>query len=282
MSLKINYKIHSLIARKTLYKNIEDLDKVTEQLSSGKKLRAPKDDAAAFKVSQNLQLSIHNSEYLVSNIEVSKDFMAVAESGLSSVNDNLTRIRALCLRGANSFYNDTQISTIASEISQRLEEIDRMAESVSFRNMPLLNGSCSDLKFQIGTGSTPFENTLNVGSAFIDVHTSALGLDTTIFDEGSYGSPDDFSAYLEKIDNAVSLINTGISKMGTYEFSLNDKQNFLSETMDTFSSYRSGLIDTDVAYASSELAKQQIMENITVALWQQANQIPSTAMQLLR
>ena len=282
MSMKINYNLQSTLIKRTLSNDIASLNKVMEQLSSGIRLDSPKDDAVSFKMSKNLQLAIHNDEFINNNLEISVSFMAVAESGLNSVNENLERIRALCLQGASTLYNDKQRSVITTEISQRLEEIDRLAEAVSFRDISLLNGSCSDLKFHIGIQADIFENTLDVGSAFINVHTSALGLDTTPFDASQPASAEDFRAFIEKIDKATSLIKTSISKMGIYENSMNSRRELLNDFIEVNSSYNSFLTDTDVAYAASETAKYQIKQNISVALFQQANQIPAGAMQLLR
>ena len=41
------------------------------------------------------------------------------------------------------------------------------------------------------------------------------------------------------------------------------------------------MIDTDIASATSDLTKYQILENMNVAVLQQANQLPSIALQLL-
>ena len=72
-----------------------------------------------------------------------------------------------------------------------------------------------------------------------------------------------------------------MSKIGAYINSLDTKTDLLTQLVAAKSSYKSTMMDTDVASAASELTKYQILENMNVAVLQQANQLPSIALQLL-
>lgn len=281
MTVKTNFNVYSKKAQQVLAKNMSALGKMTQQLASGTKINQAQDDPVIFSISKNLEMQLNATSTVINNLEYSKDFIAVAETGMTVVNEHLERIRALCLQGSTNIFNSTQKQAIVNEINERLDEINRLSAATIFDDISLLDGSCSNMKLQIGSKSNINDNTLDIGSALIDIRTNALGLDYEPFERGNLITCEEFRDYLDVVDSATEEINSNLSKIGAYINSLDTKTDLLTQLVAAKSSYKSTMMDTDVASAASELTKYQILENMNVAVLQQANQLPSIALQLL-
>ena len=185
MTVKTNFNVYSKKAQQVLAKNMSALGKMTQQLASGTKINQAQDDPVIFSISKNLEMQLNATSTVINNLEYSKDFIAVAETGMTVVNEHLERIRALCLQGSTNIFNSTQKQAIVNEINERLDEINRLSAATIFDDISLLDGSCSNMKLQIGSKSNINDNTLDIGSALIDIRTNALGLDYEPFERGN-------------------------------------------------------------------------------------------------
>ena len=62
------------------------------------------------------------------------------EGNYEVIQDHLQRIRDLTEQSANGTYSSDSLTAISSEISQRLDEITRVANSTEYNGLYLLNG----------------------------------------------------------------------------------------------------------------------------------------------
>jgi len=87
---------------------------------------------------------------------------------------------------------------------------------------------------------------------------------------------------LAGIDNALSVLNSNRSAIGAginrLEHAINNLTNVAQNTTDA----RSRVTDTDYSKATSDLARQQIIQQAGTAMLAQANQQPASVLALLR
>ena len=96
-----------------------------------------------------------------------------AEGGLSSIGDNLQRIRELAVQSANTGNNDTDRGALNTEARQLVSEIDRIANNITFNGIKLLDGSFQNQSLQVGSGNDVNDRiSISIGSAKV----SALGI----------------------------------------------------------------------------------------------------------
>jgi len=141
MSLTVNNNIASLIAQRNLNKNTVSLTKSIEKLSSGYRINRAADDAAGLSISESLRGQIRGNARATSNVQDGISMLQIAEGGLTVINENLQRMRELCIQAANDTNGSTERTAILSEITARIDDITRIAKSTKFNNIFLLDGT---------------------------------------------------------------------------------------------------------------------------------------------
>jgi flagellar hook-associated protein 3 FlgL len=103
--------------------------KTQEQLATGKKVLTPSDDpVAATRIMQiNQELAV-NEQYQ-ENIGIAQQQLALEEALLESAGNSIIRIRELTIRAGDGALSLDERRAIAVEISQRLEELEGIANS---------------------------------------------------------------------------------------------------------------------------------------------------------
>jgi len=286
MATVINTNIASLIAQRNLAKNTNSLTKSIERLSSGFRINRASDDAAGLAISENLKGQISGNTQAINNVQDGINMLQIAESGLSVVNENIQRIRELCVQAANDTNSSVERGAIMSEINARLADINRISKATEFNNIHLLDGQSKSVVLQIGAGSTLSTNTIDIASVLQKASTSAnslnianLGSATAVTSSTWTGSV--IRDYLDQLDDALSLVAKRRSNVGAYTNRLESALSNLYSLNENLQSAASRIKDVDVATETSNLTKYQILQQASASVLSQANTLPQIALKLL-
>lgn len=252
--------------------------KTMEQLSSGEKYTSMKDNP--FEVSKSVKLSvqINTNDRASSNVAIGQDVLSLAADSENSVVDNISRIHDLCLQISNGTYSSQDKDAILEEIKSRLSYIDTVSSTTKFNGKNLLDGSSSSMTLQVGSKST---NTLSVGDALMDVSTTALGINLNSVTSADTWTTTDINTYMDQLDKASNELINSSSKIGAYQNRLSTISQSLSSMNTDLTQKKSDIMDVDVAAATSDLVKYQILQEYSVNILTQANNISSLALNLL-
>jgi flagellin len=200
----------------------------------------------------------------------------VAEGGTNEVTNILVRMRELSIQAASDTIGDKERSFIDKEVHQLRSEIDRIASTTEFNGTKLLNGSAPTLEVQVGLNNNPLEDRLVINAAEQNITTQALGLS-----EITTMKKEDAQMNLEKLDNALTTLNSNRSALGALQNRMQSTINNLSIYKENLDAARSRMKDTDMAEETSELTKSNILTQAGIAVLSQANQNPQQALKLL-
>ena len=308
MAISVNTNVPSLIAQNSLNKSLSALEKAMQQLTTGKKINNAGDDAAGLVISENMRVQINGSNKAMDNVQDAQNFAAVAEGGMITIGDHLQRINELLIQGANDTNSVESRQAILVEVKQRLEDINVIAQSTQFNGRTMLDGTFDpndpDKRFivQIGPYSDTQNadnplNTLDISGAFTDCHLSTLGIGTTTAagaaagiilpaeldpDSGDFDpTGDNFRLYMDTVQAAITEVTEARGLLGGYLNRMTSTYDNLTITVENMTTAKSRITDTDVAEASSEMIKQQILEQVSGSMLTQANQLPSLALSLI-
>jgi flagellin len=175
----INTNITSMIGQSNLNKSQNALQTSMERLSSGLRINSAKDDAAGQAIANRMTSQITGLAQAQRNANDGISVAQTAEGALNQVNDNLQRIRELSVQAQNGTNSANDLQSIQDEITQRLNEIDRISEETNFNGVAVLNTN-DGLQIQVGAndGETISVNlqTINaetLGLADFDVRSAA-------------------------------------------------------------------------------------------------------------
>lgn len=306
MAISVNTNVPSLIAQNSLNKSLSAMEKAMQQLTTGKRINNAGDDAAGLVISENMRVQINGSNKAMDNVQDAQNFAAVAEGGMITIGDHLQRINELLIQGANDTNSVESRQAILVEVKQRLEDINVIAQSTQFNGRTMLDGTFGDAGesfiVQIGPYSDTQNadnplNTLDISGAFADCHLSTLGIGTTTAAGTADGiilpaelDPDDpafdptgdnFRLYMDTVQAAITEVTEARGLLGGYLNRMTSTYDNLTITVENMTTAKSRITDTDVAEASSEMIKQQILEQVSGSMLTQANQLPSLALSLI-
>ncbi len=305
MAISVNTNVPSLIAQNSLNRSLSAMEKAMQQLTTGKRINNAGDDAAGLVISENMRVQINGSNKAMDNVQDAQNFAAVAEGGMITIGDHLQRINELLIQGANDTNSVESRQAILVEVKQRLEDINVIAQSTQFNGRTMLDGTFGDAGenfiVQIGPYSDTQNadnplNTLDISGAFTDCHLSTLGIGTTTGaaydgiilpaeldpDDPAFDpTGDNFRLYMDTVQAAITEVTEARGLLGGYLNRMTSTYDNLTITVENMTTAKSRITDTDVAEASSEMIKQQILEQVSGSMLTQANQLPSLALSLI-
>jgi len=167
----INTNIASLNAQRNLNASQNSLAVSLQRLSSGLRINSAKDDAAGLAISDRFTAQIKGLNQAARNANDGISLAQTAEGALGEVTNNLQRIRELAVQSSNATNSSSDRTAMQAEVSQLLNEIDRVANQTSFNGVKLLDGSFSGAVFQVGANAG---ESITVAS-ITDANIAAIG-----------------------------------------------------------------------------------------------------------
>ena len=278
MAIIVNTNITALKTQNNLSKATNALASALERMSTGLKINRAADDAAGLFVASNLERQINGSKVAQSNVATGINLLQTVEGNLDVINDNLLRIRDLCVQGANGVYDADSYTAMKNEIDSRLAEVTRIAAASEFNGLKLLDGSITEnISLQVGAYGTANDSISVDKSVFAKIDAAAVAGGAT----PAFASASDATTLLEKIDTGLDNINTRKSTIGAIQNRLNSAQSSLVTTIENATAAKSTIMDADIAEESAEFTKQQILQQTSATLLTQANQLPALALSLI-
>ena len=150
MALGINTNIASLTAQNNLSKSQSLSDQALQRLSSGLRINSAKDDAAGLAISTRFSAQISGLAVAQRNANDGISYAQTAEGALGEITDALTRIRDLAVQSANDTNSASDRQALNQEVGALIAEINRIAGATQFNGQNILDGTLSDITFQVG------------------------------------------------------------------------------------------------------------------------------------
>jgi flagellin len=284
MPINVNTNVQSLNAQRLLSKNTMGLNKSLEALASGFRINKSSDDAAGLQISEVLRSQIRGSEKANDNVQDGINVLNTADGSLSTITDNLQRMRELSVQGANDTLNVDQRSAINKELKQLTADISRIANSTEFNGKKLFS-SVTNYKIQVGAESASATNVLDIGgtnSALGTLQATSLGLQNpgAVMQVGVGTNASALKA-ISTIDKALQTVGNRRASIGAMTNRLSSAAQNLSISIENFSASESRIRNVDVAKESAEMTKNQILQQAAATVLGQANQAPQLALKLL-
>jgi flagellin len=150
MGLFINTNTSSINARRKLTSSSNALSRSFERLSSGLRINSARDDAAGLAISNRMTAQIRGLDQAVRNSNDGISLAQTAEGALNETTNLLQRVRELAVQAASDNNNPSDRASLNEEVTQLVDEINRIAQNTSFNGNKLLNGDIINSVLQVG------------------------------------------------------------------------------------------------------------------------------------
>ncbi len=284
----INHNLSAMFANRQLKVNNLNVDKSLEKLSSGSRINRAGDDASGLAVSEKMRSQIRGLNQASKNAENGISFIQTTEGYLQESQDIIHRLRELAVQAANGIYTDEDRMQIQVEVSQLVDEVDRIASHAQFNGLNMLTGRFArQMGENIITASMWFHIGANMDQrkrVFIGTMTSdAIGLrnfgSRQII---SMSTPDQSNRSIGVLDAALKVVNKQRADLGAYQNRLEYIVKGLDVGAENMQASESRIRDADMASEVVEYTKNVILNQSSTAMLAQANQKTRSVLQLLQ
>lgn len=295
MALVLNTNIAALNSSRNLSTTQSQQATTFQRLSTGLRVNSAKDDAAGLYLAQSQTKDIRGLNMATRNAGDGISMAQTAEGALDQIGANLQRINELAIQSANGTYGSASRRGLQKEVDQLTMEIARIVESTEFNGMKLLNSDAKDLILQVGFTNTSgakinagvlsggiagvngiakdnaLSSILGAGATSPIARTGAINISTQTAAQNSITSTRD------AIDKVSEMRANFGAVMNRFE-AIIAGNNIYAENLQAA---RSRIQDADFAEETSNLAKQQILQQAGIASLSQANQAGQAILGLL-
>jgi len=283
----INHNMSAMYASRLLKGRDVDMTKNIEKLSSGMRINKGGDDASGLAVSEKLRAQIRGLNQASKNIENAISFIQTTEGYLQESQDVLHRIRELAVQASNGIYSAEDRMQIQVEVSQLVDEVNRIASHAQFNGMNLLTGNFASnhpektgddrgVWFHVGANMDQREQ------VFIGTMTAtALNLATDQDQFISISSPTQANAVIGTVDDALTVVSRQRADLGAYQNRFEMAVKGVDIASENMQAAESVIRDTDMAHEMVDYVKNQILIQSGTAMLAQANMKTQSVVQLL-
>ncbi len=272
----INHNMSAVFAHRALKFNQWDVDKSMAKLSSGMRINRAGDDPSGLAVSEKMRSQIQGLRQAERNAEDGISFVQTAEGYLGQLTDVAQRIRVLAVQSANGIYSREDRQLLQVEVSQLLDEVNRIGSQAEFNKFKVFDGNLAKDKtpVSIHMGANANQNETIAVNA---VSVGALGLSGI-----SLSTPNGANAVIGKVDAALTTLMKQRADLGAFQNRLEHAAKGLMNAYENVQASESRIRDTDMAEEMVSLSTKQILSQSSIAMLAQAGVRPQGVLQLLK
>jgi flagellin len=284
----INHNLSAMFADRSLRVVNDQTAKDMEKLSSGLAINRAGDDASGLAVSEKMRSQIRGLNQASKNAANGISFIQTTEGYLQESQDIIQRLRELSVQASNGVYTAEDRMQIQVEVSQLVDEVDRIASHAQFNGMNLLTGRFArDNGQNVTTGSMWFHIGANMDQrvrVYVGTMTAkALGVRNNGNDGiMSLESSDSANRSIGVLDEALKRVNKQRADLGAYQNRLEHAVKGIDIGAENLQAAESRIRDADMAGTMVQYTKNRILVQAGSAMLAQANQRTQTVLQLLQ
>lgn len=276
MGMRVTTNIAALNAQRNLVGSQRQIQSSMAQLASGSRINKAADDAAGLAISENLKAQIRSATQAQRNANDGISMVQTAEGGLNEISNIVIRLRELGIQASSDTVGNTERGFVDKEVQQLKSEIQRISSVTTWGTTKLLDGSTPNFDFQVGIRNNAEEDRITFHASENVATLDALGLAGV-----DYTSKEGAQEALGMLDQAQTKVNGTRANLGALQNRLTSTVDNLGVSSENMSAANSRIRDTDVAAASSEMTRNNILLQAGTSTLAQANQVNGLALKLI-
>ena len=276
----VNTNVFALNSQRALNMSQNSMAPSLERLSSGLRINRAKDDAAGLAISERFTSQIRGLQQANRNANDGISLLQTAEGALAEVGNMFQRMRELAVQSVNGTVSNSDKNSLQLEFGELKDEITRTLDSTEFNGTNLLKTD-KTLTMQVG-----FKNggsyQVNVSTTNLATKNLSAGGLKSVLANLSIGSGGQAGSLIGLLDSAINNVSAKRATFGAKQNRLEATVRNNANIIENQSAARSRVLDADFASETANLTRTQILQQAGIAMLAQANQLPQSALSLLR
>ncbi|MEO5350869.1 MAG: flagellin FliC [Magnetococcus sp. YQC-3] len=266
MTISINSMTSVLAAQQALERTGSALNKNFQRLASGMRIVSAGDDPAALSVAMRMTSQLGGANAAKNNANDTLSLLQVADAALAETTNALQKVRDLAVDAKTDTKSASDRLALRAEVQGLVSEINRIATSTEMFNKKLLDGTFTanvQIDPNLGVGRT-----LEIDIAGISLLQLGLGVNGSQLNVSTIGSA---STAINAADEAMTSVSMIRASLGAMQSRLSSIVSGLNSASLGYAATRSRAMDTDVAAESSDMTRNKIQQQASIAILAQAN-----------
>ena len=285
-----------------------DMETSMARLSSGKRINSASDDAAGVAISSRLSAEIRGTDQAIRNALDGQALIDTAEGAHKEIENILQRMREIAVQSANDTNSFVDRSNLSQELIALQIEMNRISKSTAWAGQSLFTGgtandgvgsshmianagSTQEFTFHVDAGVSSLSQVTVKIEAIDSVALGVAGVNEAMLLYPPHisttltafaDSKESHDWVIGTLDNALAHLNTYRASLGAISNRLNYTVNNLTNISTNLSAAKGSIEDTDFAKETTDLAKNQILQQASTAMLAQANASKQNVLSLLQ
>lgn len=273
------------------------------RLSTGKRINSAQDDVAGYITSRALKARNGALQAALNAVGDASNVTNIAQDGLDNISSLLQQIKDAASTASSGALGTDEKVALAKSAYRLAQQIQTIVDSTVFGGRQLLNGTFS-AEFVIGTGATnnlltlavdlttnntdfDISGAFNLNATSTNAFAGVAGLSLSSLDSVSSSDLGVFSTTniqttLTSLATALNNISKVTSYLGGLTNRLASQEDALKSQITNYNAAISRIEDADVAQEQLRLIRAQFLQQASIISLAQANQAPSSFLQLLQ
>lgn len=258
-------------------------DALQTQIATGKRLAAPSDDSVAYARLSTLARDTADAQVTARNLDVAAGVLAQADSTLDGITTQLQRAGELAIRARSGTLDATAQGAIAAELDEIVGQLVALGNATDPRGQPLFGGADGEAAVTVTAGVYGFATTLpsaiptgdgqsiqpgdTAARIFAQTGGNTLQTITTLAAALRTGTNVDTTAAatIDGLKAASTQVLNVQTSLGARAARVEMESAALKQAGIDREALRSGLEDTDITQAITELQKTMTILSATQA-----------------
>ena len=264
----INTNVGALMSRTSAKIADGKMQTHMRRLSTGLRINSAADDAAGLAVSHKLNSQLKGINMGIRNSTDAISLLKTAEAGQATAINLALRMKEIAVQMSNGIYTAADRTNAEVEMTALGASITALSGNTLFNSDVLLDGTFSE---NMRTGDSTAE-TVAVAIDDADIYVATFTVSSTTA----------AASTATNLDAAIATLSTSQAEVGALINRLQFNVDNLSQASVIAEEAMGNIKDTDYAKETSELAKQQILNQAATSMLAQANQSKQSVLALLQ
>ncbi len=274
------------------------------RLSTGLRINNAADDVAGYITARALLARNGSLQSAMNTVGDAKNVTSIAMDALDNINSLITKIKDSTAQAASGALGTDEKVALAKASYRMAQQIQTIVDSTVFSGSQLIDGTFSGtfiigfnaknalltIAVDLRSNNADFNvesNNFNVNSLKTNIFSGITGLDLRQLDDvnsedlGVY-SFSNIGTTLTSLSLALNNANKVASFLGGIQNRLDSQEDLLRTQITNYKAAISRIEDADVAKEQLSLIKSQFLQQASLTSLAQANQNPSSFLQLIR
>ncbi|MFA7084482.1 MAG: flagellin [Arcobacteraceae bacterium] len=258
----------------TYLNNDVQLNQTLQRVASGLQINKAADNAASLAISENLNVQANGLYQSMENVNSALAMTQIGDKAMGEQSSILDNVKKDLLQASTDTTSQEGREALLQNIQKGLEQLNNIASQTNYNGTSLLQESASNKEasvtqeFQAGNGSSD-----TIQTTAVQANTTGLGLEGLQNQDASTFNASTARSYLDKIDEALSTLNSNRAEFGSTANQLQSSNRNLASQYTSTMEARSVLTDIDYSKETSNFSKQNILAQVGAMGFAQSNNI---------